>query len=177
MRPRRAVRAFALLAVAAGMATACGSGGVARTHGATAATQPATPTATPSPMPMGTATAMPITPRPQPVAGSQTFPIAALGNSGVGGTVTVSVDGGTADYAVTITGLRPGSTHAVHDHLGGCAAASRSTHLIVLATRTANMAGVISFAVRVPGFDAGSGRIVIVYATSAAAVITGCANL
>ena len=92
-------------------------------------------------------------------------------------TVTVTASGGAAHLHIVVTGLAPGSTHAIHDHLGSCGMAARSIHLTVLAVATAGMDGVISVTVAVPAFDAGAGRIVLVYATPVPSVIIGCATL
>jgi len=117
-------------------------------------------------------------PAPVPVAPmTSTFPIRPSTAGGAAGTVSVTLAGGIAHYHIVVTGLRPGSTHAIHDHLGFCGAAGTSNHLTVLAIPTANPAGVITVDASVPAADAGSGRIVIVYATASATVISGCADL
>ncbi|TMC49968.1 MAG: hypothetical protein E6J14_07155 [Chloroflexi bacterium] len=105
------------------------------------------------------------------------FAIRPSSAGGAGGSVSVTLSGGTAHYHLVVTGLRPGSTHAIHDHLGSCAAAGSSNHLTVLAVPTASPAGVITVDTSVRAVDAGSGRIVIVYATANATVISGCADL
>lgn len=141
----------------------------------TAAPTPSATGATPTPVP--TVPPSPSMAPAPPSPSSTSFPIHAVGGSSTGGTVTVTMSGGAAHLHIVVTGLAPGSTHAIHDHLGTCAAAGSSTHLTVLAVATAGMDGVISVSVQVPAFDAGSDRIVIVYATSANAVISGCADL
>jgi hypothetical protein len=103
--------------------------------------------------------------------------IMPFAGSGVGGSVSVTITGATAHYHIVITGLAPGSTHAVHDHLGLCSAAARSEHLTILAVATANAGGVIDLQAQAPAFDAGADRIVLVYASAAASLITGCADL
>lgn len=108
---------------------------------------------------------------------AQSFAIAPVGGSGVGGTVEISASGSSARYQVAVTGLRPGSTHAVHDHLGTCAGLAQSEHLTVLDIGTASMSGSIGFTTTVSSFDAGSDRIVIVYATASTGVVVGCADL
>jgi hypothetical protein len=47
----------------------------------------------------------------------------------------------------------------------------------VLAVATADRSGTITIDTVVPAFDAGAGRIVIVYASPAPALIIGCADL
>ena len=85
--------------------------------------------------------------------------------------------GGTVRYTVLISGLAPGSPHTVHDHLGRCADIEQSRHLTVLAVGTASSEGVIDLSLTESAFLAGSGRILLVYATAAADTVTGCADL
>jgi hypothetical protein len=47
----------------------------------------------------------------------------------------------------------------------------------VLAVGTADRSGTLTVDTAVPAFDAGAGRIVIVYASPTPAVIIGCADL
>jgi hypothetical protein len=110
-------------------------------------------------------------------ASSMTVPIRPLVPGGPTGSTTVSSSSGTVRYHIVISGLVPGSSHAVHDHLGFCGGAGRSEHLRVLAVATADRSGTITVDTAVPAFDAGAGRIVIVYASSAPVLITGCADL
>jgi hypothetical protein len=91
--------------------------------------------------------------------------------------VTVMVVGDVARYHVVVSHLSPGSVHAIHDHVGACGAANRSRHLSVLGITRADAAGVISLDTSVSRAEAGSGRIVIVYATASPDVVTGCASL
>ena len=65
----------------------------------------------------------------------------------------------------------------MHDHLGGCASASSTTHLAVLTTANADAGGSIVFDTTVPAGESGAGRIVIVYNTTRANLIVGCADL
>ena len=127
---------------------------------------------------------MPQTPasHPQvPLAAKQaywkTFPIRPLVAGGPSGSVTVSSSSDAVHYHIVINGLMPGSSHAVHDHLGSCSTAGRSEHLSVLAVDTADPSGTITLDTSVPAVDSGTGRIVIVYASPATEVITGCADL
>lgn len=78
---------------------------------------------------------------------------------------------------MVITGLSPGSTHAVHDHLGSCTSANTTAHLSVLAVATADARGTIVFDTGVPASQAGAGRILIVYLSSRPNLIVGCADL
>jgi hypothetical protein len=87
------------------------------------------------------------------------------------------MSGGGNQLQIVVTGLVPGSVHAIHDHLGNCGAANASQHLTVLSISRANGAGVISMTVPVSQFFIGANRIVIVYQTAAPDLITGCANL
>lgn len=89
----------------------------------------------------------------------------------------MSGSSGTEHYHIVISGLMPGSSHAVHDHLGFCSGAGGSKPLRVLAVATADRFGTITIDTTVPAFDAGAGRIVIVYASTAPVLITGCADL
>jgi len=140
------------------------------------------PAPSPPPAPMAPPVAqmvMPVhAPPPVPIVPmTAVFAIRPSMAGGAGGSVSVTLSGGAARYQLVVTGLRPGSTHAIHDHLGSCAAAGSSNHLTVLAVPTASPAGVITVDTSVPAMDAGSGRIVIVYATANATVISGCADL
>jgi hypothetical protein len=96
---------------------------------------------------------------------------------GAFGSVTEVIGSGGARLQIAVQGLMPGSVHAIHDHLGNCAAANASQHLTVLAIARANGAGMISVTVPVSRFLTGGNRIVIVYQTAAPQLITGCANL
>ena len=109
---------------------------------------------------------------------SSTFPIRAVGGARAGGSVTISTSGGDiVRYTVLISGLSPGSLHTVHDHLGRCADIEQSQHLAVLAVAAASSEGVIDLNLTESAFLAGSGRILLVYATAAANSVTGCADL
>jgi hypothetical protein len=123
--------------------------------------------------PMTTPSALP----PPAVSNVTTYAITAVASGGPTGTVSATPGSMTVTLRVMVLGLAPRSVHTIHDHLGNCASASASRHLSVLATATADAAGILSFEVTVPMFQAGSGRIVIVYADARAAVITGCAQL
>jgi hypothetical protein len=105
------------------------------------------------------------------------FPLRPLVAGGPSGSVTSTAPSGTVRLHIVLSGLVPGSSHAVHDHLGVCSDAGRSEHLRVLAISTADRSGTIIIDTAVPAFDAGAGRIVIVYATPTPALITGCADL
>jgi hypothetical protein len=91
--------------------------------------------------------------------------------------VTVTLFAGEVLYHVVVSGLVPGSVHAVHDHLGSCTAINRSTHLAVLTIGSANSAGALVFDRVVPAFDFGHNRIMIIYNSAQASVVTGCASL
>ena len=106
-----------------------------------------------------------------------TYVIIALAPGGPTGTVSATPGPMTVTLRVTVLGLVPRSVHTIHDHLGSCGSAAASRHLNVLATAMADATGTISFDVAVPMFQAGAGRIVIVYADARPAVITGCAQL
>jgi hypothetical protein len=110
-------------------------------------------------------------------ASSATVRIRPLVPGGPMGSTTISSSSGTVHYHIVISGLMPGSAHAVHDHLGFCSGAGRSEHLRVLAVATADRSGTINIDTAVPAFDMGAGRIVIVYASSAPTLIIGCADL
>lgn len=91
--------------------------------------------------------------------------------------VTVTLFAGVVLYHVVVSGLVPGSVHAVHDHLGSCMAINRSTHLAVLTISSANSTGKLVFERVVPAFDFGHNRIIIIYNTAQATLVTGCASL
>lgn len=143
------------------------------------ATAPATASATsvsaPSPAPVAAVRAATQT---QPMAASATvFPIRPLVPGGPSGMVTVTHAGGGARLRIVVHGLAPGSPHAIHDHLGVCGEANVSDHLRVLGVPVADATGTAIVDTVVPAFDAGTARIVIVYASAVAAVITGCAGI
>jgi hypothetical protein len=119
---------------------------------------------------------MPVPAQPM-AASSTTFPIRPLVEGGPSGAVSVTTAGGAVRYRIVIHGLAPGSSHAIHDHLGFCGGANVSDHLRVLAVSTADGSGTVVVDTLVPAFDAGTGRIVIVYASPIPARITGCADL
>jgi hypothetical protein len=135
---------------------------------------PPIPTMTPD-----TATPAPSVPPPPSQAASDvtTYAITALAAGGPTGTVSATPGSMVVTLRVTVLGLAPRSVHTIHDHLGSCASAPASRHLSVLTTAMADAAGMIRFDVAVPMFQSGSGRIVIVYATTRPDVITGCAQL
>ena len=140
----------------------------------------ATPTATPVPAPRPSSTMTPAaTPAQMAHTASSTsvFAILPLLAGGPRGSVAVSTSAAGTRYHVVITGLTPGSGHTVHDHLGSCGSAATSTHLRVLTTAAADSQGSIVFDTAVPSTDAGAGRIVIVYNTTRANLIVGCADL
>ena len=133
----------------------------------------ATPAANP-PTPAAVLTPVPAQPM---AASSTTFPIRPRVPGGPSGSVTVTTAGGAERYHIVVRGLAPGSTHAIHDHLGICGDANVSAHLRVLAVPTADATGTAVVDTVVRAFDAGAGRIVIVYASAIPALITGCAEL
>lgn len=142
----------------------------AETPAAAATSASAAPTpAAPSPVPAGPAAAAP--------QAMSTAPIRAQLAGGPGGGVTTVTSAAGSRLHVVVTGLSPGSTHAVHDHLGSCATASISRHLAVLAVAVADAGGTIVFDVTVPVSESGPGRIVIVYLGSRPNLIVGCADL
>jgi hypothetical protein len=146
-----------------------------------AATTPTpTPTAAPTPTPSSpTAPPPPVvtSPPPPPPPPSTTFPIVPLTARGASGSVVVTLSGNVARYHLDVTGLAPGSVHTIHDHLGACSRAAATPHLTVLTTMAADSTGAIVADVTVPAADAGPNRIVIVYSTGSATVVTGCADL
>ena len=91
--------------------------------------------------------------------------------------VTVTLFAGVVLYHVVVIGLVPGSVHAIHDHLGSCMAINRSRHLAVLTIGSANSAGALVFDRVVPAFDFGPNRIIIIYNSAQATLVTGCASL
>src|SRR5438270_486350 len=74
----------------------------------------ATPAANP-PTPAAVLTPVPAQPM---AASSTTFAIRPRVPGGPSGSVTVTTAGGAERYAIVVRGLAPGSTHAIHDHLG-----------------------------------------------------------
>lgn len=111
------------------------------------------------------------------VSSTSTFAIHPSTAGGSAGSVTVATAAEAVRLHVVLTGLAPGSAHAVHDHLGSCAGAGGSRHLRTLAVVTAGADGVGVADATVPPFDAGAGRIVIVYASPSPDIVTGCADL
>jgi len=116
-------------------------------------------------------------PMPAPQTSASSFAIRPVVGGGSSGSVTVMRSAAGVRYHVVITGLTPGSSHAVHDHQGSCSNANRSTHLSVLTIAAGNPAGTIVFDTSVSTFEAGPGRIVIVYSSPSPTLITGCADL
>ena len=189
----RLVTATSLIALAGCGATARVSGPGGGVAPAAATSAPPTSTSTSEAVPVAAApmtaapvagatpAAMPVpSPKPQPAMpppASATFGITPLFPLGAAGTITAVSSSRGAHYHVTVTGLVAGSVHTIHDHAGTCGSASRSMHLAVLATATADSHGVIVFDTTVPPFDFGAGRIVIVYDSARPVLITGCAML
>ena len=194
------MRQLVIPAILGGLfATACGTAAPIIASGP-ASTQPAAPAPSPSsaPSPPG-ATAQAVVPPPAasaapvhtpvttappapmvvaiaPVSPSS-FAIRPLVGGGPDGSVTTSMSGMGSHLHIVITGLTPGSTHAVHDHLGNCSSASTTVHVAVLAVATADPRGTIVIDAAVPASESGSGRIVIVYLSSRPNLIVGCADL
>jgi len=144
---------------------------IATAAGAGSATPPSTPLPAPA---AAVRAAMPALPM---AASSTAFPIRPLVQGGPSGAVTVTATRGAVRLHVVVRGLVPGSAHAIHDHLGLCGDANVSDHLRVLGVPVADATGTAVADAVVPAFDAGPGRILIVYASPVPAVITGCAGI
>ena len=191
MDRRHPARLLATLAAPLALLAACGGAAPAPARVAPSAAAPGTalatpqPDVTPPPAPEPPApsakpplAAVPVVMPAQPIAvSSTTFPIRPLVAGGPSGAVTVTTADGAVRYHIVVRGLVPGSAHAIHDHLGFCGDAGVSDHLRVLAIVTADPSGTAAVDTAVPMFDAGAGRIVIVYASPSPALITGCADL
>lgn len=108
---------------------------------------------------------------------TETFTITPAIAGGATGNVTVTRASRTVRYHIVVTGVAPNSTHAIHDHLGSCAQAGVSQHLMTLDVATAGRGGDLVVDLAVPSFDAGAGRILLVYTSASPTVISGCAQL
>jgi hypothetical protein len=121
----------------------------------------------------------PSTPEP-PAPMAATFPLVAIGGSGVSGTVAVTApDARSFSVSLSLRGLRTGmlTAHTVHLHAGGCAAPYAGLHLTVLGTLLGDRSGAGGLEVTDPNRYVAPGRYLIVYATTSPAVILACADL
>jgi hypothetical protein len=149
----------------------------------TAPSTPEPPAASPSPAvaatPAPTAAAVMATAVP-PAAMAATFPLVAIGGSGVSGRVVVTAaDARSFSVSLSLRGLPTGrlTAHTVHLHAGGCAAPYAGLHLTVLGTLLGDRSGAGGLEVTDPNRYVAPGRYLIVYATTSPAVILACADL
>lgn len=115
--------------------------------------------------------------RRHPAPVGVTARVFGLGGSAARGLVRVTPRGAQVLVGVQVSGLAAGSTHAIHVHIGSCAAPYSGLHLYILGFLRASGSGGGAVQGYVPAFYLAGPRYVIVYAGLAPTTIIGCANL
>jgi len=101
----------------------------------------------------------------------------AFAGTRVRGSVSVSSQGSQTRFSVSVAGLSPFSTHAIHIHAGSCRNPYGGVHLYILGFPSAGRAGTVTLRGFGPSHYVAGQYYVIVYANTAPSLIIGCATL